>query len=469
MRLRRPSFRRSALILAAVAALHGLLYVPLVSTNEETDTWSYVASANALLDGSYTTPLKAGFYFVYPIGWFDITGARLPRETWQAPERQAFRPPGYPAYLALFGKSKVFLGDHDAALVGQAALFGLGAFFLMLAVRRWWGEDAALLTGVLYAVDPWSKHYVALVLSETLAGAVVLAAVYAYTRAWESPTAIRWAGVGALAAGLALVRAVFVFAAALVALGALVRPGAGRLARVAAATAASAALLVPWLVWTDSVAGRATMSVWGEGFNLLLAASGEGHGKTAADVEADPAFQRHLDAVHGFAPDADELLHDPTAHPRYLARADETLRSDAWRLYRDRLGSEPHDVAWDDVYRMWFLWNAHEDWYQPGGITLLAMRALDWLLLALALAGAFVAVRYGGAAVGAVVLLVAYTLILGTHHVEARFAMPVRGVFLALVALALLEGLRLLRRSTDEQQRGEPEREHRRAPDGGEV
>ena len=33
------------------------------------------------------------------------------------------------------------------------------------------------------------------------------------------------------------------------------------------------------------------MSVWGEGYNLVLAASGEGHGTTAGDVEADPAFQ----------------------------------------------------------------------------------------------------------------------------------------------------------------------------------
>ena len=154
MRLRRPSFRRSALLLAAVAAVHGLLYVPLVDTNEKTDTWSYVASANALLDGSYSTPLQAGFYFVYPEGWYDITGARIPRAVWDDLERQGFRPPGYPVYLALFGKQKVFLGDHTAALVGQALLFGLGAYLLMLSVRRWWGEDVALLGGLLYAVDP---------------------------------------------------------------------------------------------------------------------------------------------------------------------------------------------------------------------------------------------------------------------------------------------------------------------------
>src|SRR5215207_977904 len=160
--LSRPSFRRSALLLAALAALHGLVYVPLVDTNEKTDSWSYVASANALLDGGYSTPLQAGFYFVYPIGWFDITGARIAEPAWDEPERQVFRPPGYPAYLALFGQDKVFRGDHTAALIGQALLFGIGAYLLMMTVRRWWGENIALLGGLLYAVDPWSKHYVAL-------------------------------------------------------------------------------------------------------------------------------------------------------------------------------------------------------------------------------------------------------------------------------------------------------------------
>ena len=58
----------------------------------------------------------------------------------------------------------------------------------MLTVRRWWGESVALLGGLLYAVDPWSKHYVALVLSETLAGTVALALLYVFTRAWERPT-----------------------------------------------------------------------------------------------------------------------------------------------------------------------------------------------------------------------------------------------------------------------------------------
>lgn len=439
MRLRRPSFRRSALLLAALAALHGLVYIPLVDTNEKTDTWSYVASANALLDGGYSTPLQAGFYFVFPVGWFDITGARIAESAWDEPERQVFRPPGYPAYLALFGKEKVFRGDHTAELIGHALLFGLGAYLLMLTVRRWWGDGVALLGGLIYAVDPWSKHYVALVLSETLAATVALALLYVFTRAWEQPGWARWLGAGALAGALSLVRAVFVFTPALLVLAALVRRGTTRerLTRAAATAAASAVLIVPWLAWTHSVVGRATMSAWGEGYNLVLAASGEGHGTTAGDVEADPAFQARMDRIRARVPSAEEIAADPTAHPRYLSSADEQVRDDAFELYRERLADEPLDVLWDGVYRMWFLWSAHEDWYQPSGAALLPFRALDAVLILLALAGAAIAVAGGGAGRAAVAFLAAYTLVLGTHHVEARFAMPLRGVFLSLVALAL--------------------------------
>jgi hypothetical protein len=432
-------FRRVALLLSVAAGLHGLLYVPLVSKNEGTDTWTYVATANAILDGSYSTPLQAGFYFVYPVGWFDITGARLPRSTWQAPERQVFRPPGYPAYLALFGKSRIFSGDHTASLIGNGVLFGLGAFLLIATVRRWWGENLALLSGALYAVDPWSKHYVALALSETLAGTIVLAGVYAFTRAWERPDWRRWAAVGALAGVLALVRALFVFAAPVAVAAAAVRRGTARerVVRAAATGLASAVLLVPWLAWTDSVVGRATMSVWGEGYNLVLAASGEGHGRTSADVEADPAFQQRMRSVRAHVPTSAEVLRDPTAHPRYLSRADELVRDDALDLYRERLADEPFQVLWECAYRMWFLWNAHEDWYQPGGVAEAGLRALDAVLIALALLGAGLAFARGGAVRGVVVFLAAYTLILGTHHVEARFAIPLRGLFLSFVALSL--------------------------------
>jgi 4-amino-4-deoxy-L-arabinose transferase-like glycosyltransferase len=441
-------FRRLAALLSLAAGLHGLLYVPLVSANEETDSWTYVAAANAIRDRGYSTPLKAGFYYVYPTGWYEITGLRISRRVWQEPERQAFRPPGYPAYLALFGPSKIVGGEHKAALVGQAVLFALGAFLLMATVRRWWGESPALLTGLLYAVDPWSKHYVPLVLTETLAGVVAIAGLYAYTRAWRSG-GLWWPAVGATAAALALVRAVFVLAVPLAVLGAVLRDAElrGRLIAVGTTAAAAAVLVVPWLAWTNHTAASPVMAAWGEGYNFLLAADGEGHGRSAAEVERDPRFAATLDRAHRAAPSAEELRRDPTAHPRYLRHADEVLRDEARSTYGDRLRNEPLQVAWEFLYRCGFLWSAHNDWYQPGGLALFALQLLDWVTIALALAGAVLAVRRGGPARGAVVFLAVYTAVLGTHHVEARFAIPLRGVELALVSLALLEGSRRLRRA----------------------
>ena len=455
-------------VLAVAAGLHGLVYVPLVTTNDETDSWSYLAAANAIRDGSYSTPLMAGFYFVFPVGWFDLTGARIPEPAWQAPEKQVFRAPGYPAYVALFGERQVFDGEHLPVLLGQGVLFGLGAWFLMLSVRRWWGHSVALLTGLLYAVDPWSKHYVALVLSETLAGTVVLAGIYAYTRATESRRVAWWAGTGALVGALALVRSVFVFAVPLAVLAALVTRGTTRqrLVLAGATVAAAALLLVPWLAWTNHVVGRPTMQVWGEAYNLILAASGEGYGTSSAEVEAEPGFQARMREIRALLPSAEELRNDPRAHPRYLERADARLRDDAADLYRERLRDEPLEVVWEAAYRSWYLWSAHKDWYQPNGAPLTALRLLDVLTILLALAGSAVAVTRGGTGRAIVLLLVAYTLILATHHVEARFAMPVRGVFLALVALALSETWRRGKRR--EHEHGEPEGGGRRAPDGGE-
>jgi hypothetical protein len=432
------SFRRLALVIAIVGTLHGLVYVPLVQSNTVTDSGPYVAAAEAILDGNYSTPLKASFYYDYPFGFFDITGLMFDRSVWAEREPQAFRPPGYPLFLALAGGG----GDgvsQAVALLGQALLFGLGTALLALTVRRWWGEGLALGAAALYALDPYSKHYVALVLSEQLAAVLVLGGAYAFTRAWQSRLPAWWATTGALAAGLTLVRAAFVVAVPLVVLAAALRGpfGRDRLRALGAAAASAALLLTPWLAWTDHVTGKPVLASYGEGFNLLVAAHGEGYARGYREVITDPAFLRDLRSAHRSAPRAATIRADARAHPRYVRRADEALRSRARALLADRLGDEPLRVAWEVAYRAFFLWNAHNDWYQPRGPALLALRAIDWLTLALGLAGAGIAVARGGAARGIVVFLLAYTAIISTHHVEARFAMPIRGLLLALVALAL--------------------------------
>ena len=433
-------FQRAALLIAALATLHGLLYIPLVHRHVTTDTDTYVAAAQTLEHGRYSTPLRAGFYFTYPIGFFDLTGIpeghRSP--VFRAPEKQAYRTPGYPLALALVGGGGRGASRY-AALVSQALLLGLATWLLALTIRRWWGATPALLAEAVYALDPYSKHYVTLVVTETLATFVAVACAYAFTRAWHERTG-GWAVTGALAAALTLVRPVFMIAVPLAALAALLRPPQ-RLRGALAAALAAALLLVPWLAWTNHVSGKPVLSNWGEGFNLLLAAHGEGLGHEAAEIESEPAFRADFASPRRTAPTTKQLLHDPYAHPRYLERADAQLRTRARSLYWHRLKHDPLEVAWENAYRNYFLWTAHHDWYQPHGAALLALQALDWILLALAGAGAVLALRGRGAAAAVAVFLVVYSVTLSTHHVEARFSMPLRGFFLAYAGYAFIRAV----------------------------
>jgi hypothetical protein len=271
---------------------------------------------------------------------------------------------------------------------------------------------------------------------------LALGSAYAFTRAWQTRRAAWWAAAGALVAGLTLVRAVFVLALPLLVVAAVVResPRGLRTPNAAAAIAAAALLLAPWLAWTAGVTGRPVLANYGEGFNLLVAAHGEGHGKPFEQVTADPAFVRDFERPHESFPSASRLRADPEAHPRYMREADESLRSAARAEYRSRLSDEPAQVGWEALYRAGFLWSAHHDWYQPERDALrIALAAVDWLLIGLAAWGLALALRSGGAARGVAVFLVAYTIILATHHVEARFAMPVRGLMLAFVVHALAQ------------------------------
>jgi hypothetical protein len=181
------------------------------------------------------------------------------------------------------------------------------------------------------------------------------------------------------------------------------------------------------------------MSSFGEGWNLLLAAHGEGLSRTYTDLSTDPSYVRDFTGVRRLAPSADKLLKDPNAHARYLVRADAEQRRLALHLYRTRLAHDPGQVLWESVYRAYFLWMAHEDWYQPSSRPALdVLKAIDWLVLGLALVGSFLWFRAGGAARAIVVFLLVFTAINALHHVEARYAIPVRGLELALAVCGLL-------------------------------
>jgi 4-amino-4-deoxy-L-arabinose transferase-like glycosyltransferase len=416
-------FRAAACILGLVAGLHGLVYVPFAG-HRLGDTESYVAAAKAILHGSYRTPLE-------PV---DVTGLKIPPSAVGSPERQTYRTPGYPLLLAATGGGG-FGVPTDAIIAVQALLAGLTTFVLVFVFRRLWSERLALFAGALTALDPFPKHYVTRILSEVLAGFLVAVTAYAFVRAWQERSARWWLATGAAAAALTLTRPLFALAIPLLALAALLVRGA-RLRLLGAVLAGSFVLLAPWLGWTTAATGRPALSSFGEGWNLLLAAHGEGLHHTAVEVERSPSYRKDFFSVHRFAPSAAALRTDPDAHPRYLVKADDEQRRLAKNLYVHRLAHHPASVLWEVVYRCYFLWEAHEDWVQPAWLLPL-LRALDWLSLALAAVGAFLAIRAGGAARPLAIFLLVFTAVNGIHHVEARYAMPVRGLYLGFVALAL--------------------------------
>jgi 4-amino-4-deoxy-L-arabinose transferase-like glycosyltransferase len=421
-------FRRVALALAAAGTLHALVYLPLISPHSTADTQSYTDAAHAILRASYSVPLRSP----------DITGLYLPKAAEGAYEHDTFRSPGYPLVLAATGggTSDVSRGFLFAL---QALLMGVSVWLLALVARGAFGARAGLAAAAIYALDPYSKRYVALVLSEATATVLALATAYAVVRAWRGRSARWWAAAGLAAGALTLTRPLLALAVPLVALGALVtlRPLRTAFAGAAAALAAALVLVMPWVGWNAAVTGKFSLSTSGEGWNLLLAAHGEGLHRTLADVIRDPEYRRDYLSVRRFAPSAEELRRDKDAHSRYLARADAELRNLAEDEYGHRLRSEPASVLGEIAYRSYFLWMAHEDWYQPdSGFILFVLRLADWIVLAFAAAGCALALARSGPGRAIAAFLLLFTAVNALHHVEARYAIPVRGLYLALAALA---------------------------------
>ena len=423
-------FLRFALLITLVGTAQALLYLPIVNPHSTEDTPSYVADAKAILHGSYSIPL----------GQRDITGLDWPRSVWNLKQEDTYRTPGYPAFLAVFGGGAGGV-SRWAVLIFQALLIGGGVFFCALWVRRLLGARAALFGAAAYALDPWSKRYASLVLAEALTGFLFMAAVYLLVRAWQERALRWWAACGAVSGALTLVRPIFGLLLPLVALAALLREGRTRVGLRGAAVSAACFCLfvVPWLGRTTAIIGRPALQNFGVGWGLLAAAHGEGLNHPWSGIVASPAFVRDFESVHRYAPTEAELRRSGDTYAKYLTKADKHQQHLAVELFKHRLRHDPGRVLFDYAYRAYFLWMVHEDWVQPGhGITDL-LRTLDWIVLALAIAGSVLAIRRAGTPLTLlVILLVVYTALSALGHVEARYTIPLRGISLPLAVLPLL-------------------------------
>ncbi len=440
------TFGRAAILIAAATTVHALVYLPFTRTHVTADSPTYLAAGQALLHGSYSTPLRANLYYTdVPGGWVDRTNLRLPRSVWDVRERQTFRTPAYPLVIALTGGGS---GAFRFLLyVVQAAMLGGAAFALIHGLALLTSRTVALAGGALYALDPFSKRYAWLVMTEATAALLMAVTFFFFARAVRTRSRRSWAAAGAAAAATTLARPVFVMLIPLLLLAILAFERRRRYVSAFAVLAAAAIVLAPWLAWTTAVVGRPILATYTEGMALLEGAWGQGYHRRSGEVERDPAFLAKLAAVHRFAPSVETLRHDPNAHAKYLDRADAELRRDAIRRYDTRLGNDVSGVAWNIAYRAYFIWDAHDDWYQPRALLPL-LRLADWLALALAAAGAvLIGRRYGRAAACIPLFLLTYAFFSALHLTEARFGIPVRTLYLSLVAVAGVEVVQLLRRS----------------------
>jgi Dolichyl-phosphate-mannose-protein mannosyltransferase len=445
--LRRTRFGIALFVLSAIGTLHGLVYAPFVNPHRTLDSPAYEAAAHAILDGSYSTPLgdlvpsTLGFRTQpTPLGDVDLTGLHLSPAERRAKERQTVRTPGYPLLLALVGGGST--AASRGALYGvQAVLLGLAVALLGLFGRLVWDERAGLAAAALYALDPFTKRYVSLVLTETLAGVLAVGCAYFYARAWGSGRTAWWGVTAVTLAALTLTRPAFAILLPLLALAPVLRRARlpSRIAGSAAVVVCAGALLAPWLVWTTSVTGRTVLASFGDGWNLLLAAHGEGPDRSLAVVLADPSYERDFGSVRQLAPAPAVFIRDPDAHGRYLAAADARQRRLAFETYRRRLRHDPAEVVEEVAYRGYLLWMADKDWRQPvNAVVREPLRALDWITIALAAGGIVLALVAGGPARGPGIALLVFTAFSAIQHVEPRYGLPLRGLLLAFAALSIL-------------------------------
>ena len=402
-----------------------------------------------MLDGEYTTPLVAGYYYTYPIGFFDLTGVHVTDQSvFDAPERQAFRAPGYPAYLAVLGGGGKGV-PRELALIGQALLFGLGTLLLAFTVRDWWGPGVGLASAAVYALDPFSKHYVTILLSEQLAAFLVLAGVFAYTRAVRSRHLGWWAATGALAGvaharprGLRLHRPPRDRGSAAAARGTAARRRGGARLRGAAAR--------PLARLDEPHDGPRRLRQLGAGLQPARRRARRGlrpdARRTSPRTRRSSATSSSRTGTHRHASSCSAIPRrtraTSRARTRTCARARSRCTATGSATSRSRCSGRTSTARSFSGRR------TRTGTSRPAPRSSSCKRSTSSCSRWRSSASCS---RYAAAAPprGVAIFLLVYTVVIATHHTEARFAMPVRGLYLALMtfgALALLERLPAWRR-----------------------
>ncbi|HEY5079736.1 MAG TPA: hypothetical protein VII43_07805, partial [Opitutaceae bacterium] len=195
----------------------------------------------------------------------EIAAGSLPAELF-------YRAPGYSLFLAGLRVAGVTAaGLFPAALVLGALLHCAGAALAASIARRWFGGAAAMIAGLLFALDPVLVHFATQALDTTLSLTLFLAGLNLLCSAVARPgRAWPWAFAGIAWAAATLVRPNYLIAWALVPLLALLQAPAAR-SRAAAASLAGILVFSAYSLWQWSVCGVVGFLPWQGPYNLWAA------------------------------------------------------------------------------------------------------------------------------------------------------------------------------------------------------
>jgi len=260
------------------------------------------------------------------------------------PAAPFYRAPAYALVLACMrwmGVSAAAL--FPAALLLGACLHAANAALVAAIARRWFGNAAGVIGGLLFALDPVMVHFATQALDSTLSLTLFLAGLSCAAAALDAPERPgRWAGAGVSWAAAALVRPNYLFVWAVLPVLALLQRGPPRVrARIVGASLAGIALFCAASAWQWSVCGVAGFLPWQGAYNLWAANRPGANGRYYTQgVSLPPAVAR--------------------ANP---ARAESIL------LYEEETGGQPPDIALMNAHwRMRFLGEVSSHPLRWGGL-----------------------------------------------------------------------------------------------------
>jgi 4-amino-4-deoxy-L-arabinose transferase-like glycosyltransferase len=353
-----------------------------------------------------------------------------------------YRAPGYALVLACIRWTGISAaGLFPAALLLGAMLHALNAALVAKVARRWFGDRAALLGGLLFGLDPVMVHYATQALDSTLSLTLFLAGLYFLAAALAKPErARRWAGAGISWAAATLVRPNFLLAWIAVPILAFFR-GRAAPSRARALVAALAGLLLfgAASAWQWSVSGVPGFLPWQGAYNLWAANRPGANGRyytqrvsiPAEAARANPARAESIilyeQETQGQPPDIalmnahwrKRFLDEVTSHPLRWARLM------AWKAYALLNNWEQYNnktFAFHKARSPWLSWNP-----------------ICWgILFVLGIAGAFrLAAEAPGTAAALSFVWLACAASILLFFVSARFRLPLAAIWAVLAGGAL--------------------------------